>query len=329
MQTVPCALCGSAAFSPVLTGKDRDWESGDAFTVVKCRNCGLAFVNPRPDEEEMRKYYPADNWSRARYRVPERDAVISNAPWTVAASERAEAILRHGTMGRLLDVGCGDGFLLLYLARRGWDCYGVEPGEVAAAYAREVLGLKVLNGTFEKADYPEAFFKVINFQHVFEHVSDPAGTLLQARRLLDRDGRLVISVPNFGSFDRRLFGNKWVGLKLPQHLFQYTRRTLGAFLEKAGFEVCEVSYRSYEAADTMYYSESLRHCLQDLGLYPPKKAAAGGAPPPAEPPAAEKKPLWKKSAHFAERLFFKSVGFVSDRLGLGSTMTVVAKKHER
>lgn len=328
METVSCTFCGSDAYSKALTGIDRDWGSGDAFTVVKCSRCGLAYVNPRPDKEEMLKYYPVENWSRARNRVPERDAVISNAPWTVAAAERAEAIIRHGTKGRLLDVGCGDGFLLLYLARRGWDCYGVEPGEVAAAYAREVLGLKVLTGTFEKADYPEAFFKVVNFQHVFEHVSDPAGTLLKARRLLDRDGRLVISVPNFGSLDSRLFGNKWVGLKLPQHLFQYTSRTLGAFLEKAGFEVCDVSYRSYEASDTMYYSESLRHWLQDLGLYPRKKELTG-EPGPAAPAAAGAGPLWKRAAHFAERAVFKSVGFVADRLGCGSTMTMVARKNER
>lgn len=329
MQTVPCALCGSEVFSPILTGKDRDWESGDAFTVVKCRNCGLAFVNPRPDEEEMLKYYPIENWSRARNRVLERDAVISGAPWTVAAGERAAVIAGLGVKGRLLDVGCGDGFLLLYLARSGWDCYGIEPGEVAAAYAREVLGLNVSAGTFEKAGFPAAFFKVVNFQHVFEHLRDPLAALAEAGRVLEKDGYLVISVPNFGGFDSRLFGNKWVGLKLPQHLFQYTSGTMRGLLEKAGFEVHGVSYRSYEAKDTMYYSESLRYCLRDLGLYPPKKAVTGELSAPAEPAGAEKKPFWKKSAHFAERLFFKSVGFVSDRLGLGSTMTVVARKHER
>lgn len=329
METVSCAFCGSDAFSAVLTGKDRDWGSGDAFTVVKCDSCGLACVNPRPSKEEIGKYYPAENWSRASNRVPERDAVISNAPWTAAAAERAGAITRLGMKGRLLDVGCGDGFLLLYLARAGWDCYGVEPGEVAAAYAREVLGLKVSTGTFAKGAFPAAFFNVVNFHHVFEHLSDPAGTLEEVSRLLDKDGRLVISVPNFDSFDSRLFGNKWVGLKLPQHLFHYTRRTLGAFLEKAGFKVCEVSYRSYEAADTMYYSESVRHCLQDLGLYALKKNLAGGEREPSAQAGAKEKPLWKRSAHFAERLVFKSVGFIADSLGFGSNMTVVARKNER
>lgn len=311
----------------MLIGKDRDWGSGDVFTVVKCDNCGLAYVNPRPDRNELGKYYPAENWSRARNRVPERDAVISNAPWTVAASERAGAITRLGIKGRILDVGCGDGFLLLYLARAGWDCYGVEPGEVAAAYAREVLGLKVSTGTFAKGAYPAGFFNVVNFHHVFEHLSDPAGALAEVSRLLDKDGYLVISVPNFDSLDRRLFGDKWVGLKLPQHLFHYTKRTLGAFLEKAGFEVREVGYRSYEASDTMYYSESVRHCLQDLGLYPLKEGPAAGRQEPPAPAGPEKKPLWKSSAHFAERLVFKSVGFAADRLGLGSGMTVVARKH--
>lgn len=324
MEIITCKLCGSGASVPVLAGKDRDWGSGDRFTLVKCRECGLVYVNPRPDAEEIKKYYPDENWGRASGRTAEKDAEISGAHWTVAAAERAAAILGTGPGGSVLDVGCGDGFLLLYLSRLGWDCHGVEPGTVAAQYARTALNLDVRTGTLEEAEYPGSSFDVVSFHHVFEHLPDPAVTLAEAGRVLKSGGHLVVSVPNFGSLDRRLFGDKWVGLKLPQHLFHYTHRTLRAMLEKAGFVFCSVGYRSYEAKSTMYYSESFRHLLQDHGLYPEKKALAADEPAKALAPATPAS--WKEALHFLERGLFKSAGYIADALGLGSNMTMVVRK---
>jgi len=322
MQSIPCALCGADRHKPVFTGKDRDWGSGDTFTLVRCSECGLVYVNPCPDAVEMNKYYPKDNWGRAKNKVAEENAIINGAHWTVAAGERASTILDLGIKGSVLDVGCGDGFLLLYLSRLGWDCYGVEPGEVAADYARTVLGLNVRTGILEEAGYPDSSFDVVCFHHVFEHLRNPAATLAEVGRVLKSGGYLVIFVPNFGSIDRKLFGTKWVGLKLPQHLFHYTGRTLRAMLEKYGFVFHSVKYRSYEAKSTMYYSESLRHTLQDFGLYPQKNV-----PCAEDDGAVDKGPAgWKSILQFFERGVFKSVGFFSDALGLGSNMIMVVRK---
>ena len=323
MENISCRLCGSGSAVAILTGKDRDWGSGDVFTVVRCGACGLAYVNPRPRAEEMLKYYPEENWCRARARGPEKDADINGAHWTVAAAERAAPILALGAGGSVLDVGCGDGFLLLYLSRRGWTCSGVEPGAVAAAYARDVLGLNVRTGKLEEARYPDASFDVVNFHHVFEHLREPSETLAAASRVLKAGGALVVSVPNFASLDRRLFGDKWVGLKLPQHLFHYTAPTLRAMLEKSGFESRSVGYRSYEGRNTMYYSESLRHLLQDLGAYPQKEFPGAPAGPAAAPARGAG---WKAALHLLERAAFKGVGTVADLLGMGSEMTMVARK---
>lgn len=320
MENVKCELCGSGSGSPVLIGKDRDWDSGELFTLVKCAECGLVYVNPRPTESEMGKYYPPENWSRAKSGIDERDAEINGAHWTVTAAERAAAITRLVKKGRILDVGCGDGFFLLYLSRLGWDCHGVEPGETAAEYARTALGLDVRSGTLQTTKYPDARFDVVSFNHVFEHLREPKANLAEVRRLLKEGGYLVVSVPNFGSADRRLFGSSWVGLKLPQHLFQYTSATLRRMLEGAGFAFCSLEYRSYEANSTMYYSESLRYWLRDIGLYPP--APSPNAPAgPAVPPARG----WRDVFHFFERGLFKSVGYAADTMRMGSTMTMIVR----
>ena len=323
MQNISCALCGHNQTSLVFLGKDPDWSTGDEFNVVKCKKCGLVYVNPRPDKEEIKKYYPSENWSRARSRINVEDAVISGAHWSIAVTERVEPILKFKKKGKILDIGCGDGLLLYYLKHLGWDCYGIEPGEVAAKYAREVLNLKVSNATLENIKYTDEFFDIVNLQHVFEHLDNPLESLKKINQMLKPGGYLVVGVPNFDSFDRRLFGKRWVGLKLPQHLFQYTEKTLKIMMKKSGFKVCNATYKSYEAKSTMYYSESLRYLLRDFGLYPAREENANKS---VKGPTNDKEFILKTLFHIIERGIFKSIGFICDKLNYGSNITVVAKK---
>ena len=60
METVACNLCGSRRHTPVYQMPDPRYFPGDYFTVVACDECGLGFVNPRPDAQEIQKYYPAE-----------------------------------------------------------------------------------------------------------------------------------------------------------------------------------------------------------------------------------------------------------------------------
>ena len=60
MERTPCALCGRDNARPLFTGKDRLHEKNGDFTLVKCRNCGLMYLNPRPARDQMGYFYPAE-----------------------------------------------------------------------------------------------------------------------------------------------------------------------------------------------------------------------------------------------------------------------------
>src|SRR6202030_1829444 len=62
---------------------------------------------------------------------------------------------------RLLDLGCWVGFLMAEARERGWDPLGVEPSEFAAAYARERLGLSVINDGLFEAELPAHAFTAV------------------------------------------------------------------------------------------------------------------------------------------------------------------------
>jgi SAM-dependent methyltransferase len=145
--------------------------------------------------------------------------------------------LRARPAGRLLDVGCGRGDLGVALSRRGWRVAGVEPSEHASAEARS-RGLEVERGTIsEVAERLDPGFDAVVFQHSLEHMTEPLDDLEAAHGLLGEGGLLLVSVPNFDSWQRRRFGSAWLHLDLPRHRSHFSERGLELLVRRAGFEV--------------------------------------------------------------------------------------------
>ena len=97
-------------------------------------------------------------------------------------------------------------------------------------------GLRVVQGTLDTADLPEAHFDVVTMWDVIEHLTDPRGALEQVYRLLKSRGLLVVHTIDIDSLFARLMGARWPWL-MEMHIYYFSRRTLRAILKKCGFEV--------------------------------------------------------------------------------------------
>lgn len=243
--TVRCPGCAEPQDNPavLLRGHDRLTGAAGEFEVVACASCGLAFTEPRLGPEDFATYYPST------YNAYEPNASATRRPSLgerVGALQR-QAVVRFGPYreiwrrprGRLLDVGCGTGDLAGVFARRGWQVAGIEPSEQAGKHARE-NGVDAVTGTIADAPWPAAHFDAIVFNHSLEHIDDPAEALAAATRLLRPGGLLVVAVPNFGSWHRRLFGSAWFQLDLPRHLQHFDRDSLDALVRRAGLRTVSV-----------------------------------------------------------------------------------------
>src|SRR5207248_5561829 len=140
------------------------------------------------------------------------------------------------TPGTLLDVGCGRGDLGAAFIRRGWRVSGVEPSPEACAVARR-QGVDAREGTLDSVEFPDGSFDAVVMRHSLEHVPDPIADLGRVFRFVRPEGLLVISVPNFDSWERRRFGSAWFHLDLPRHRTHFTPQSLRLALTKTGFEV--------------------------------------------------------------------------------------------
>jgi len=218
----------------------------DSWNLVKCRGCGLVYVNPRLSEEVIEEGYRSIGdkplgweWQRdylAYYEVRmEADLHRSR--------EFLRKIERYQEPGRILDVGCATGALLRAAVERGWEAYGVEVGEWARSFAQR-FQLKVFIGTLEEVRFPDHYFDVVFSHSLLEHLSDPKRTLLEMRRILREEGLLVTAgVPNIDSLTIRLGLDLFSGNKPPAHLYYFNPDTLGKLLRSSAFRPLEMFTR--------------------------------------------------------------------------------------
>jgi len=199
---------------------------------VQCRDCGLRYLNPRPDERERQALYTQGYFEE--HGVQPRAFGEAEIAKAVAAYElRLRAIELFARPGTLLEVGAASGYFLRGAAQRGWQVKGVELSEWAASYARDTLGLDVFTGSLEDAALPDASLDVVCMWHVFEHLPGPLQTLAEVRRILKPGGIFVADVPNVAGLDRRLKKHGWMGWSLPYHLYHFTPKTLRAMVRRA------------------------------------------------------------------------------------------------
>jgi len=143
--------------------------------------------------------------------------------------------------GKLLDVGCGGGIRLSRFRALGWDVCGQDVDPEAIAQAQQSLGLEAHLGPLEDIRFPEMSFDCITLNHVIEHVHDPTSLLTECRRILKKEGHLVVVTPNVRSFAHKHFGPFWRGLEPPRHIHLFSPKTLAAVAGKAGLIVRRLS----------------------------------------------------------------------------------------
>jgi SAM-dependent methyltransferase len=145
---------------------------------------------------------------------------------------------------RVLDVGCADGFVAEGLRERGHHVTGIDLTARPGVKARvdEFLEADLDDGLpLALADAPP--FDVVLAADVLEHVRDPEALLREIHDVLATDGRLLVSVPNFGHWYPRLrvasgrFDYDRRGILDRGHVRFFTKRSFERVLHRSGWHV--------------------------------------------------------------------------------------------
>jgi len=213
--------------------------------VVRCAQCGFYYVDPMPfwSDDALQTLYGEEYfgeesqwWHRQRTEVDPR--------------RRLDAIAREreGATPRLLDIGCGQGYVLEHALQRGWDVWGLEPSKTWAQQTATRLGVKVWAQRVEEANLPASTCDIIFSDSVIEHLADPMAMMKLARGVLKPGGVGYFVTPNadalvnhFRGVLFRLVGSRRSPyiepLCSPYHVVGFTPHSLSVLAERAGFEV--------------------------------------------------------------------------------------------
>ncbi len=234
-EHVSCVVCG--ADDPIPVGSKGRF--GMDVSSVTCSRCGLVYVTPRPNIDDMARYYATSyriHYGSVGATRADGTRITPDSPdWEEYTDGRYQQqarlvapLLQPGA--RVLEMGCRYGRTLSLLAEHhGIFPHGIEPGEADAEKARQA-GVDCFTGTVENYDPGETRFDLIQSFHVLEHVHDPLAVLTRLRNWLAPGGKLLVEVPNVHQPYGLLEGNFFQNV----HLFNFGPHTLSVLFKRAG-----------------------------------------------------------------------------------------------
>ncbi len=251
-----CRICGNAAGNHAYVVREMMFGSRESFEYFQCRSCGCLQIAEVP--ADLSRHYPAQYFSfRKQSRMissPLRGffdrrrvifALHGRSPLGALASllakrlDYAQWVARAGldTDAAVLDVGCGQGKLLLRMKTGGFHrCVGVD------AFVPQTVRYR--NGvTVYKCELAELSaqcderFDLIMFHHSYEHMGDPAEVLADAVELLAPGGCILIRIPVADSYAFQTYREHWMSLDAPRHLYLHTRSSLDLLARGVGMRI--------------------------------------------------------------------------------------------
>ena len=234
---VVCNVCGSASREAVWTK--------DGYRLVRCRSCGLLYIENPPSSEELRAHYS--------FAAGYHKGLAADGADVVVHADEARANLsvlnQNAQSGRLLDIGCSTGLFLAVALQAGWDARGLEYSADSARVARERHGLEVEQGELLSGRYAPALFDVVTMWDVIEHMPDPRAALRVVHEILKPGGLFVAKTPNADGIYPRAslavagLAGLWGHPEPPGHLYQFSVTTLGRLLRDCGFTTGRIHHQ--------------------------------------------------------------------------------------
>ena len=147
---------------------------------------------------------------------------------------------------RLVDIGCGEGFIMEHFFNLNWQVLGIDFGSRGIAQHHPPLLPYLMAGEpntiIEHLKRNGEVFEVVSLLNVMEHTTDPEMLLELVRGIMNEQSTLIISVPNdFSAFQLHMLEYGRIGNEFwfspPEHLQYYNLANLSALLESRRFRV--------------------------------------------------------------------------------------------
>jgi len=259
-----CPVCNSTDISFVLKAKD-ETVSKKYFEIWECANCKLRFTQDIPDEQNIGDYYKSSAYishsNTAKGLVNKLYHTVRS--FTLQSKKNLIQKSTNKRQGNLLDIGAGTGAFASTMKKNGWNVTALEPDETARSNAKKDFDIDLLpsENLFKLA--PKTF-DVITLWHVLEHVHELHKYLDAFYSLLNDGGTLIIAVPNYTSFDAKIYSETWAAYDVPRHLYHFSPQSMRTLLSKHKFNLTEQKPMWFDSFYVSLLSEKYRSGKSNL-----------------------------------------------------------------
>lgn len=249
-----CPICGSTQLYTLLRTRDYHYTQ-EEFPLKRCQECSLTMTTPRPEDNDLARYYNSPEYLSHNARPTTLFALAYRLARHFTIRNKEKLLRKYQQQGTLLDFGCGTGDFLRHAQQCGWQTYGVEPSEHARAIAASQL--KNVYATIDLV--PLKSCSAITLWHVLEHVPDLQRTLTELANRLTSGGTIFVAVPNIESADSLYYGPTWAGLDVPRHLWHFNRKSMERLLQQHALKLVRTIPMKLDAYYVSLLSEKYRH----------------------------------------------------------------------
>ena len=242
------------------------FDKNACFSYFKCKKCEAEFIANPPKHDEFREVYDTvytddekelssarkqnsvifsllRKWRKelTKNKLPLYLKVLLYPLLFTFPRTSLECFRFFGSRPiKVLDIGCGNGDFLNTMKNNFnvEDALGVDISPAAVELCKKnnirATTLPLSSITFHP--------NLVTAAHLLEHIDNPREFIQQINSILEKNGFLIMSLPNTGGLGRRLFGKYWHGFSIPRHLVNYNKKTIEELLKNTSLKI--VSYRT-------------------------------------------------------------------------------------
>lgn len=208
----------------------------NGYHVWKCGRCSLVFVDPMPTDAEIDEFY-SQHPRNDKY-LRKSDGKYRRARW------RIMRLKRRVPGRRFLDIGCSIGSSVAAARDAGFEATGIDLDPQSIEFAREHYpGCRFAHTSSSELSRAGETFDLVFCTEVIEHVTDPQAFVDELRALLNPGGIVFLTTPHGTHFRLPKDILSWYGLKPPEHIVLFGRKSITALFERRGLKVLSAPLR--------------------------------------------------------------------------------------